>query len=692
MSRKGRRWLQSTLSILLSAVLVVLSPGLECYAGSNPVPRNNPSGVPPAVVGLPASEVVKIPLTQPPLADAPGAIQGPVLPLKDGGPALFIAPSAPKEVAASADGGQHKVLPATSAKQGVPAAGLRQAQARIEPQLRDPFAPKPFDPLVGSQAPVAKGAPDSLAKISTLVDPDRVYASSPEDWRDEVLYSIIFDRFARSSNAQPLGDPRDGKSRHGGDIPGLISQLDYIKNLGVTAIVLNPVILGVPEAYHGYAPLNLLAVDPHLGTMEDFKRLVDEAHKRGLRVIFDMLINHVGPAWEYEGKSDWVGMDQPPKKIGVWNHEIFPIELRGPENFTRHGVINDWHNPEQRINGDFIPNYRHLATDNPAVQAKLIQIACWWLKETDVDGLRIDAFAHINPVFRTRFIKEIRQYASRLGKKNFFILGENSTGVDGEIAQDFSQAAPDSEYNYPEYRRINRALHGQAPTRVIEDSFKELRRSVDNFRNMLRFIDLHDTYRFLRNGEPVSLLMMAMAFLVFAIGIPLVYYGTEQAFRHRTDRLAPEGPDFPADPENRQDMFAQGQYKTPSSAGDKFDMKSPTYRHLKQLLSLREKYPALRRGEQIPRWYDPSGPGLYAFSRIYQGQEVLVVLNTAQDGRSAAIEVTADLIPPGTALVDGLDAGYQAMAFHTAEGKSKVFVEVPPHGARVLVRPAKKSR
>ena len=105
--------------------------------------------------------------------------------------------------------------------------------------------------------------------------------------------------------------------------------------------------------------------------------------------------------------------------------------MTAPENFTRHGVIRNWDDHDQAINGDFPPNYRHWASEKPEVQEKLIHMAQWWLKETDIDGFRIDAIRHINPAFRVRFTKEVREFAAKLGKKNLFILGENSTGVDG---------------------------------------------------------------------------------------------------------------------------------------------------------------------------------------------------------------------------------------------------------------------
>ncbi|MDE2290624.1 MAG: hypothetical protein KGL53_00970, partial [Elusimicrobia bacterium] len=173
---------------------------------------------------------------------------------------------------------------------------------------------------------------------------------------------------------------------------------------------------------------------------------------------------------------------------------------------------------------------------------------------------------------------------------------------------------------------------------------------------------------------------------MFSTGIPLVYYGTEQAFRQNTDRLDPEGPQAPADPQNREDMFPEGQFKSASSAGDKFDVDSPSFKVLARFQQLRKELPALRRGDQFVRWSDPWGPGVYAFSRIYQGQEVLVVMNTADEARSADMFVDSGLSPPGAHLADRLDGAYAAETYAPAGGGSRVIVSVPAHGVRVLVK------
>ena len=621
--------------------------------------------------------------SMPPLASAIGAASMPPL-----APVVGAASMPPVDGAATRapPAGAEAAAPA---KTGAKPAEVEAAASSASPALRS--AAKIADGLAqdktdDGELPPPSDAVDSLAAASLEIDPSRAHHPSPEDWRDETLYSVVVDRFNKGEGAKPFGDPKSGLSRHGGNLRGLIDKLDYIKESGVTAILVSPLTMSIPEAYHGYAPVHFLAVDPRFGTMADFKELVAKAHKLGIRVGLDWVVNHSGPVFEYaDGKTQWTG-DGKPGAVD-WIRKLKPVELT-EDDFTRERVITDWNDPTQAVRGDFPPNYRHLATDRPETQDKLIRIAQWWMKESDVDFLRLDAVRHVAPGFLPRFSKEIREYAAKLGKNNFMILGENSTGVDRELKPFLDNGSLDTLYHYPAYRRENAALHGAAPTRALEDSQRDAQVALGDAAagRLTRFIDLHDTYRFLLSDTPGELLKTALAYMMTTVGIPLVYYGTEQAFRQLHGRLTPEGGDLPADPQNREDMFA-GEYKSASSEGDKFDQSSASFKFLRALADLRKAYPALTRGAQYPRWSDAGGPGIFAFSRIHDGQEVLVVLNTAGETRSAEMYVDGGLTPAGTALEDALNPGYR-IAAHAAGGGAKASVEVPAYGVRVLVRPA----
>jgi len=701
------RFLRRSMSLALAAAIVWAAPGAS-FAQEVPrivVPAAAYQG---ALAGAAALAPLSLNSSLPAASDGPRASLTPS-PWNPSAPTQLIAAPVPAVLAPA--------IGAASMPPVVGAASMPPVQNPVAtaPSRADPLAPKPagakaYDPAPLSasktgrlaqkiaaffrvdknagngELPPPPDAVDSLAQAPLDVDPSRAYRASPEDWRDETLYPIVVDRFNKGEGAKPYGDPKNGVTRHGGNIRGVIDKLDYIAGSGATTIIVSPLTMSIPEAYHGYAPVHFLAVDPHFGTMADFKELVAKAHAKGLRVVLDWVINHSGPVFEYsDGKTQWTGDG----KSGpvVWTRPLKPVEFT-EDDFSRKRVITDWNDNAQATQGDFPPNYRHFATDRPQTQDKLIHIAQWWMKETDIDGLRLDAVRHVAPGFLPIFSKAIREYAGRLGKKNFLMLGENSTGVDAELKPFLDNGSLDTLYNYPEFRRANYALHGQAPTRDLENSVNAAKSALGAAADRLvRFVDLHDVYRFLLSDTPLELLKTALSYAMLSTGIPLVYAGTEQAFRQPHGRLSPEGGDLPADPDNRADMFDGGAYKPGEPQGAAFDAAAPGYKFLRALADLRRAYPALRRGEQYVRWSDANGAGLYAFSRIHEGQEVLVVLNTAGETRSVEMFVDAALTPAGAALSDALNPGY-AVTAHAADGGSKASVSVPAYGVRVLVRPA----
>jgi glycosidase len=528
---------------------------------------------------------------------------------------------------------------------------------------------------------------DRVADLRLTPVPGREYYPSPPEWRDQVGYSVFIDRFAHARFRAVVGDPADGETRHGGNLPGVTSRLDYLQELGVTLLQLSPVVLVDPSCYHHYAPRHLTRVDPHLGTLDDLVDLVAQAHRRGIRVLFDLTVNHMDRVFEY---PDGDHFRDEPAAVDRLTIPVGPEEFADPARYTRRGVIQDWKHPVQAVRGDFPPGYRRLASEDPQTAELLIRIAKWWLRTTDIDGFRVDAIRHLDPAFVTRLVSEVKEYAASLGKHDFFMLGEYSATDDAPIA-DCLRLGVDSVYNYPEYRRQSWALHGQAPTLALQESLLRARAAWGQAAHdrAVRFIDNHDVYRFLRNGEPEGRLLVALAFLAFSTGLPMLYYGTEQGFRQSTNRLERECSADRAAPRNREDMFADGAFVSPSSAGDRFDTTSPTFVWTRRLVSLRSRLVALRRGHQTPRFADSDGPGLYAFSRHTPTQEVLVVLNTSEQPRRATVPV-GPLLANQPVLVDALEGRRTGAYVDDSADPSEpagFIVELPGHGVSVFTAP-----
>ena len=224
-----------------------------------------------------------------------------------------------------------------------------------------------FDPLAVAWDEILAeptDAPSSLSQVSLDVPVNAVYTASPEDWRDQIFYSVIIDRFERASPFVAWGDPADGRTRHGGNLRGLLKRLDYIKALGATTILINPVVMNPPAGYHQYWAVHLMAVDPQIGTMADLKELVATAHRMGIRVVLDMVFNHTAPIVECTEGLPF----GPRKTVKRWRYPLKPVELARDECFSLRGDIGDWHDVEQVKVGDLPGGINRFDTSRPDVQ------------------------------------------------------------------------------------------------------------------------------------------------------------------------------------------------------------------------------------------------------------------------------------------------------------------------------------
>lgn len=485
---------------------------------------------------------------------------------------------------------------------------------------------------------------------------------SPDDWRDENIYFIFTDRFNDgdpSNNSLTPGAayaPTNSRGIHGGDFKGIEQKADYIRGLGATAIWITPIPLNdAGSAYHGYGARDFYQLAPHLGTLTDLSNMVAACHARGIKVILDVVVNHSGNLVD-SGDAGYPNYNATGYTLRYRNNAIqhappFNVTNVTPATLTslfhNHGVIQDFNNPDQVEKGE-LSNLDDFNTQLPYVRTNMAAIWKYWIQVADVDGFRVDTVKHVehgNGGFWNYWCPEIRNFATSLGKSNFFLFGEVYDGSDQKCGaytgtKLSSNFAFDSVLDYPLYYLIGNVFAAATGnTKQLEDRYNNIAANYDpaaHYR-LVTFLDNHDQRRFLNINSATNRLGVALAFLYTARGIPCLYYGTEQAFNGGTD------------PNNREDMF-DGQFETGPSLGDNFNMAHPLYRHVAFLNNLRRVYPALRRGDHANRWNNPSGPGLFAYARRFETQEVFVAFNTGAS--SATMSARPTIYPAGTVLVN----------------------------------------
>lgn len=530
----------------------------------------------------------------------------------------------------------------------------------------------------------------------------------------QVYYFVLTDRFANGSTANDAGgiaggpeasgfDPTRIGFFHGGDFVGLTTKLDYIKRLGVTTIWVTPPFRNKPvqsgsAGYHGYWILDFLHVDPHLGTDEEFREFVTQAHARGLKVCVDIVINHTADVIRYQGGHyDYIDRAAAPYRDadgrpfderavaynGLNDPGVFPA-LSAARSFAYVPVVppdeaqaknpawlNDpihYHNRgnstfrgESATHGDF-GGLDDVFTEQPAVVRGFIDIYRHWVEEYGVDDFRIDTVKHVNIEFWQAFAPAIREAARRAGKPGFIQFGEvaDETG-DVPLLSEFSTAGRlDATLDFGFFRAARRyvsQLHSGAELAeffALDDYYTDHDR---NAQAATTFLDNHDAGRFayfLQQDNPdatreqlASLVQLGHGLLLLARGQPVLYYGDEQGMigrggndmQAREDMFAAQSPDF-------KSAALLGTTRT--GADDKFDEQHPLYRAFHDLIALRTAHPALSRGAMLMR---PTGEAaLFAFSRIERSElvEYLAVFNNSRTATLTARVPTSQ--PAGAAL------------------------------------------
>lgn len=490
-------------------------------------------------------------------------------------------------------------------------------------------------------------------------NPSFVFTPSPPDWRALNIYHLVTDRFAdgdpSNNNARGGYDPRDGWKAHGGDFQGVRGKLDYLQALGVTAIWISPVEYNIDRTrdaegreyvpYHGYMPTDLNRINPCFGSLQDLRDLVDAAHERGIRVVLDIVINHLADLISSRGLTDTayhpVAYTDP-----YWHHGYtHGVPFNDLNRFHHHGAIYDYHDPEQYVQGELTGGLDDFRTEDPGVRADLARIFCALIAATDCDGFRVDAVKHVEPDFLGFLMPRIYRQAAELGKTNFLCFGELVDGQDRLLASFTGADKMNSMLYFSMFYTMRDVFGHGRHTALLSDCLDQQVQYDPAARcRLVGFLDNHDQPRSLSGGEMNNrwnALRVALTFLYTSPQIPCLYYGTEQGF------------DGGNSPWNREDMF-DGEFETGPSVGDNFNTGHALFQWVRKLNDLRTACPALATGAFRQRWQDATGPGLYAYTREQDGEELLVVLNTATEPRTG---YPATSHAGGSAFVNMLNPG-----------------------------------
>lgn len=462
----------------------------------------------------------------------------------------------------------------------------------------------------------------------------------------DVIYLMMPDRFA---NGDPSNDTIEGmlesadrsnpERRQGGDIQGVIDHLDYLENLGMTAIWFTPMFENdmSPEygAYHGYAATDLYKVDRRYGSNELYKKLVDKVHERGMKVIMDMIHNHVGD--KHWWMNDWPTND--------WFHKW---EEYGQTNF-RGTVGSDpyasEYDSDKLLNGWFVPEMPDLNQQNELLADYLIQNTLWWIEYSGIDGIRMDTYVYPDQEYMARWSKEVLE-----AYPNFNIVGEawvenvpnesywqyDEPGVDDGYDSELPSVT-DFPLSFAVRDGLKEGFSWSGGLSKIYELLAQDRLYADPMKNVI-FLDNHDISRVFEHlGKDEDLFKMAYAFLMTTRGIPQVYYGTELMMAHEN-----RGGDDEAWRQTMPGGWPDDDRSVFTEAG-RTDKENEIIDYVTKLTQWRKGAIATHEGKLVH--FIPEN-NTYVYFRVHEEQTVMVVMNGNEHSVSLNAARFAEILEP----------------------------------------------
>ncbi len=498
---------------------------------------------------------------------------------------------------------------------------------------------------------------------------------------EDVLYMLMPDRFA---NGNPQNDviktmrdktcDRNAPSlRHGGDLEGIRQHLDYFKELGVTTLWFTPVLEndnpsdGKSSSYHGYATTDYYKVDPRFGTNDEYKRLIDEAHQNGLKVVMDMIFNHCGyyhpwvadlPSKDWLNTPEWLEDQAKDNKDGIIKTNEKYLQTNGKLTTVLDPYASKF-DLHQTVDGWFVPTMPDLNQRNPHVLKYLIQNSEWWIETVGIDGIRMDTYPYADADAMALWMKTINNEYP-----NFNTVGEawvTEPAFTAALQKDSKLSEKNSHLktvmDFAFFDRIN-----QAKNEETDDWFSGMNRVYNVFcydylypnpKSVMAFVENHDTDRFLGEGKDTVALKQAMALLLTINRIPQVYYGTEvlmNGTKAITDGYVrcdyPGG--WTGDKHNA--FTAEGRTK---AENDMFNWMS-------RLLHWRQGNEVITKGSQTQFC---THKGIYVIARQYNGKNVMTIINGKREANELDVKRYAEIIGNAEKAID-VTTGHNVIINH----------------------------
>ena len=483
----------------------------------------------------------------------------------------------------------------------------------------------------------------------------------------DVLYMLMPDRFASSGkNLEVKGlnaykvDRSQPSLRHGGDLEGLRQHLDYFTELGVTALWFTPVLEnnspdhGKTSTYHGYATTDYYRVDPRFGSNADYRRLVDEAHKKGLKVVMDMIFNHCGfehpwvkdmptkdwlntPEWLYPENQKYTVKTQTMDGEQTTNTKYLQTSYKLTPVLDPYASKVDLH---ETVDGWFVPTMPDLNQRNEHLMTYLIQNSEWWIETVGIDGIRMDTYPYADRKGMARWMEVLNEEYP-----NFNTVGETwvtepaytaAWQKDSPLQKENSNLKTVMDFAF--FDRVNQAKNEE--TDAWWNGFNRIYNSLcydylyKDPSHVMAFIENHDTDRFLGETQDTLALKQALALLLTVNRIPQLYYGTEvlmNGTKQVTDgnvrKDFPGG--FPGD--TRSAFTTEGRTKAENNM----------FRWTARLLHWRQGNEVITKGKQTQ--FIPQN-GVYVVARSYNGKNVMTVINGTSKAATMKAERYAEII------------------------------------------------